>query len=192
MKKYLLSLAILIAVSISAKAQFDVGVKGGVNFSNIDADHFDKSTKTGYQAGVFVRVGSAFYLQPEAYLASSGSNFASADNGDYSASVRFTTLNVPLLLGHEFGTSSTNFRLMVGPVYSYLLDKNESYSQNFDNAYHDFGKYNNSTLGYQVGAGVDFAGLTADLRYEGGLSKLNPNYGQRANIWSISVGFKIL
>lgn len=193
MKKYLLSLALLVAVSISAKAQFDVGIKGGVNFSSINADQLNKSTKTGYQAGVFLRVGSAFYIQPEAYVASSGGDFNSTNNGtSYSGSVRFTTLNVPLLLGHEFGTSSTNFRLMVGPVYSYNLSKSESFSQNFNSAYRDFGNYNNSTLGYQVGAGVDFAGLTADLRYEGGLSKLSPDYGQRANIWSVSIGFKIL
>lgn len=193
MKKYLLSLAMLIAVSISAKAQFNLGIKGGVNFSSINADQLNKSTKTGYQAGVFARVGTAFYIQPEVYLGSSGGNFNSNNNGtDYSASVRFTTLNVPLLLGHEFGSSSTNFRLMVGPVYSYNLSKSESFSQNFNNAYHDFGTYNNSTLGYQVGAGVDIFGLTADLRYEGGLTKLNSSYGQRANIWSISVGFKIL
>jgi len=192
MKKYLFILTILVTISISAKAQFDFGVKGGVNFSNIDANQLDKSTKTGYQVGAFLRVGSAFYLQPEVYLASTGGNFSDPNNGDNSASVRFTTLNVPLLLGHEFGTSNTNFRLMVGPVYSYLLNKDESFSENFNNAYHDFGNYNNSTLGYQVGAGVDFAGLTADLRYEGGLSKLNPEYGQRANIWSISLGFKIL
>ncbi|MGN6179060.1 MAG: porin family protein [Mucilaginibacter sp.] len=193
MKKYLLSLVIMVAVSISAKAQFDLGIKGGVNFSNIDANQLNKSTKTGYQVGAFLRVGSAFYLQPEVYLGSSGGNFNSTSNNtDYSASVRFTTLNVPLLLGHEFGSTSTNFRLMVGPVYSYLLSKNESFSQNFTDAYHDFGNYKNSTLGYQVGAGVDIMGITADLRYEGGLSRLNENYGQRANIWSISVGFKIL
>jgi hypothetical protein len=192
MKKCLLSLILLIAASISARAQFDLGVKGGVNFSNIDANQLDKSTKTGYQVGAFLRVGSAFYLQPEVYLGSTGGNFSAPSNSDASASVRFTTLNAPLLLGHEFGTSSTNFRLMVGPVYSYLMNKNESFSQNFNNAYHDFGNYNNSTLGYQAGAGVDFAGFTADLRYEGGLSKLNPNYGQRANIWSVSLGFKLL
>lgn len=193
MKKYLLSIAILVTVSISARAQFDVGIKGGVNFSSINADQLSKSTKTGYQAGVFLRVGSAFYLQPEAYVASTGGNFSSTNNGtDYTGSVRFTTLNVPLLLGHEFGSPSTNFRLMVGPVYSYNLSKNESFSQNFTDAYHDFGNYKNSTLGYQVGAGVDILGITADLRYEGGLSKLNPNYGQRASIWSVSIGFKLL
>ena len=33
MKKYLLSAAILIMISISAKAQFSLGIKGGANFS---------------------------------------------------------------------------------------------------------------------------------------------------------------
>jgi hypothetical protein len=189
MKKILLSVAILIAVSISAKAQFSLGVKGGVNFSKINTDNFDESTKTGYQFGLFARVGGATYLEPELYLGSSGGNI-NTSNG--TADVKFTTLNVPLLLGHKFGTSSTNLHINAGPVYSYIMNQDKSYSQNFSDAYHDFGNYNNSTLGYQVGAGVDILGLTGDLRYEGGLSKLNSSYGQRANIWSVSVGFKFL
>ncbi len=40
MKKFLLSAALLIAVCISAKAQFSLGIKGGVNYSHIDADNF--------------------------------------------------------------------------------------------------------------------------------------------------------
>ena len=75
MKKYLLSVALLVAVCISAKAQFSVGIKGGVNFSNINTDNFNSSTRTGYQAGVFARFGSAFYLQPEVYLSSTGGKF---------------------------------------------------------------------------------------------------------------------
>jgi len=189
MKKYFLSLVILIAVSISAKAQFSLGVKGGVDFSKIDADNFNESTKTGYQIGAFARLGGATYLQPELYVASSGGNL---DASDGTANIKFTTLNVPLLLAHRFGTGSANLHIMAGPVYSYLMSQDKSFSQNFDAAYHDFGNYNNSTIGYQAGAGVDFLGLTADLRYEGGLSKLNPSYGQRANIWSVTVGFKLL
>jgi len=189
MKKYLLSLLILTVISISAKAQFSVGIKGGVNFSQINTDNFSESTKTGYQIGAFARLGGATYLEPELYLASSGGEVNSS-NG--TANVRFTTLNVPLLLAHRFGTASTNLHLMVGPVYSYIMNQDKNFSQNFNAAYHDFGNYNNSTLSYQAGAGVDFLGLTGDLRYEGGLSKLNSAYGQRANIWSVSVGFKFL
>ncbi len=193
MKKYLLSIALLIAVSISAKAQFSLGIKGGVNFSKINTDNFKESTLTGYQAGVFARIGNGLYVQPEVYLGSSGGKFnANSDGTDYSAKVRFTTLNVPVLIGKSFGASTLNFRIMAGPVYSYNLSKSESLSNNFDNAFNDFGKYNNSTLGFQAGAGIDVGPATVDLRYEGGLTKINDNYGQRQNLWALSVGFKIL
>lgn len=191
MKKYLLCLALLLTIGISARAQFSLGVKGGVNFSKINTDNLNESTKTGYQAGLFARFGSDLYLQPEVYLSSTGGKFSSSNNGtDYNADVRFTNLSVPLLLGKSFGSKDLNFRLMVGPVYTYTLDKNENFSQNFTNAYHDFGNYNNSTLGFQAGGGVDIGPITADLRYEGGLTKVNPDFGQRQNLWALSVGFK--
>lgn len=189
MKKYLLSVALLVAVCISAQAQFSLGIKGGVNFSNINADNFNESTRTGYQAGVFARFGNAFYLQPEVYLSSTGGSLVTTD-GAFKAKVNFTNMSVPLLLGHSFGTKDLNFRLMVGPVYTYALSKNESFSDNANAAIADFGHYNNSTLGFQAGGGVDIGPITADLRYEGGLTKINPNYGQRQNLWALSVGFK--
>jgi hypothetical protein len=191
MKKYLLSLAILIALSISAKAQFSFGVKAGPNFSSLNTENLHDSPLAGFQAGVFARFGTGFYVQPELYLASSGGKFQSNDD-DFNGQVRFTTLNVPLLFGETFGTPNLNFRIMAGPVYTYLENTDESLRTNIDAAYADFGHYNNSTLGYQVGAGVDVQSITIDLRYEGGLSKLNSDFGQRANIWSLSVGFKIL
>jgi hypothetical protein len=189
MKKYLLSVALLIAVCISAKAQLSVGIKGGVNFSQINTDNFNESTRTGYQVGAFARIGNAWYLQPELYLSSTGGKFVTRD-GDFSAKVNFTNLSVPLLLGHSFGTKDLNFRLMAGPVYTYALNKSESFSDNTNAAIADFGHYNNSTLGYQAGGGVDIGPITADLRYEGGLTKINPDFGQKQHLWALSVGFK--
>ena len=191
MKKYLLSAVLLLALSISAKAQFSLGIKGGVDFSKINTDNLNSSTTTGYQAGIFARIGTGLYLQPELYLSSAGGKFNSDDNA-YSAKVKFTNLNVPLLVGEQFGGKNLNFRVMAGPIYTSQLSKSESFSQNFNNAYNDFGHYNNSTLGFQAGAGVDIGAITADLRYEGGLTKINSDYGQRQNLWALSVGFKIL
>jgi len=193
MKKLLLSVALLIAVCISAKAQFSLGIKGGVNFSKISADNVKNSTVTGYQAGVFARIGSAFYLQPEVYLSSSGGKFDfNTTNTTTTASgkVTFTNLNVPLLLGHSFGSKDLNFRLMVGPEYTYALSKSQDFDDNVNGAYNDFGKYKNSTIGFQAGGGVDIGPITADLRYEGGLTKINPDFGQRQSLWALSVGFK--
>ena len=190
MKKYLLSAALLVAVCISANAQFSLGVKGGVNFSKINADNLNESTKTGYQAGVFARFGNAFYLQPELYLSSTGGDLTVTNDASVKADVKFTNLSVPLLLGHSFGSKDLNFRLMVGPIYTYVLDKSESLSGNFTDAYNDFGAYNKSTLGFQAGGGVDFGPITADLRYEGGLTDINPHFGQRQSLWALSVGIK--
>jgi hypothetical protein len=70
------------------------------------------------------------------------------------------------------------------------MDQDKNFSANFSGAYADFGNYNNSTLGYQAGAGVDIGPITADVRYEGGLTEINKNYGQKQNLWAVSVGFK--
>jgi hypothetical protein len=189
MKKHLLSMAILIALSISARAQFSLGVKGGVNFSTINNDNLKSSSVAGYQIGGFARFGGGFYLQPELYLSSTGGQFDSNDNV-YSAHVRFTNLNVPVLLGLKFGPKDLNFRVMAGPIYTSVLSQSDNFSQNFNNAYNDFGHYKNSTLGYQAGAGVDIGAITADLRYEGNLTDINSSFGQRQNLWALSVGFK--
>jgi hypothetical protein len=189
MKKYILSIAVLVAVSISAKAQFSLGIKGGVNYSTINTDNLRSSSVAGYQAGLFARIGGGLYLQPEVYLSSTGGKFNSNDN-QYSGDVKFTNLNVPVLLGLRFGPKNLNLRVMAGPIYTSVLSTNENISDSFRSAYNDFGQYKKSTLGYQAGAGIDLGSITADLRYEGGLNDINPNYGQRQRLWALSVGFK--
>jgi hypothetical protein len=193
MKKCLLSIAILFVAAISAKAQFSLGAKAGINFSKINTTNVSESSVTGYQAGLFARFGSGLYVQPELYLGSSGGKFNFQNNNNTvttNGKVTFTTLNVPLLLGKGFGGDNLNFRIMAGPIFSYVLSKNENFGDNLGDAYKDFGNYKNSTLGYQVGGGVDIGHITADLRYEGGLTKINESFGQRQNIWALSVGFK--
>lgn len=195
MKKYILSIAALIFLSIGAKAQFTLGLKGGLNVSKINNDNLSESTVTGYQFGAFARIGKGFYLQPEMYVGSKGGQFNFDSNGTNtggSAKVRFTSLDVPLLLGESFGAKSLNFRIMAGPIYSYILNTDQSFSDNLSEAYKDLGNYNNSTLGYQAGAGIDLGNISLDARYEGGLTQLNSKYGQRQNLWHISLGFKIL
>lgn len=191
MKKYILSAAILLFIGVSARAQFSLGVKGGVNFSQIHSDNLHNSSVTGYQAGLFARVGGPLYLQPELYLSGTGGHFRS-DDGNYSGNVRFTNLNVPLLVGYRFGPKNLNFRLMAGPIYTYVMNTDRNLSDNFSAAFNDFGHYRSSTLGYQAGFGVDLGAISADLRYEGNLTDINPDYGQRQNLWALSVGFKLL
>ena len=192
MKKYLLSAALLITVCVSAKAQFNLGIKGGVNYSTINSDNLKSSSVAGYQAGLFARIGGGLYLQPEVYVSSSGGKFDSNDN-TYSGKVTFTNLNVPVLVGLRFGPKNLNFRVMAGPEYISKLSQNDNLSGNFNAAYNNFGNaYKNNMLGYQAGVGVDIGSLTVDFRYQGDFDNYNSNYNQHQNLWALSVGFKIL
>lgn len=190
MKKYLLSAALLITVCFSTQAQFSLGIKGGVNFSSINSDNLKSSTVAGYQAGLFARIGGGLYLQPEVYLSSSGGKFTSNDN-TYTGNVKFTNLNVPVLLGLRFGPKNLNLRIMAGPEYISALSQSDNLSSNFNAAYNNFGNaYKNNMLGYQAGAGVDLGALTVDLRYQGDFNNYNSTYNQKQNLWALSVGFK--
>lgn len=195
MKKYLFSLAALLVIGISAQAQFVLGLKGGFNISKINTDNFTQSNIAGYQLGAFARIGKGFFVEPEIYASSKGGQFNFDSNGTTTggnAKVRFTTLDVPILIGESFGASSFNIRAMFGPVYSYVLDRNSSFSSNLSAAYQDLGDYNHSTLGYQAGLGVDLGNVALDVRYEGGLTSISQKYGERPNLWSVTLGFKIL
>jgi hypothetical protein len=192
MKKYLLSAALLVTISFSTQAQFSLGIKGGVNYSSINSDNLKSSTVAGYQAGLFARIGGGLYLQPEVYLSSSGGEFTSSDN-NYTGNVKFTNLNIPVLVGLKFGPKNLNFRVMAGPEYISVLSQNDNLSANFNNAYNNFGNaYKSNMLGYQAGAGVDLGALSVDLRYQGDFDNYNSAYNQKQNLWALSVGFKFL
>jgi len=191
MKKIILSALILLTAVISANAQFNLGIKGGVNYSTISSDNLKNSSVAGYQAGLFARIGGGVYLQPEVYLSSSGGSFTSNDN-TYSGKVTFTNLNVPVLVGLRFGPKNLNFRVMAGPEYISKLSQNQNLSANFNNAYANFGNsYKSNMLGYQAGLGVDLGAATVDFRYQGNFDNYNDTYNQHQNLWALSVGFKI-
>ncbi len=191
MKKYLLSAAMLLLLSIGAKAQFSVGIKGGVNFSSIDADNFKSSSVAGYQVGAFLRLGGPIYLQPEVYVSGEGGHFESNDN-TYSGNVKFTNLNVPVLVGLRFGPKNLNLRVMAGPMYTSVMSTSESFNQNFHAAFNNFDVYKKDNFGYQAGVGIDLGAITADLRYQGKFSNIDQNYNQQPHLFALSIGFKLL
>lgn len=196
MKKIIL-FGLLIAASLSTFAQlpsFNLGLKAGMNLSSLKADKtFGEENRLGYQIGAWARVGGmGFYVQPEAYLASKGGKFniPLVNNVQEEARARFTTLDVPVLLGTKIGTDKMNIRFMAGPMISFVLDKSVKGNVN---QVTDFGNYKNQTWAAQLGAGVDLGSLSVDLRYEAGLSNVNntDQYSQKQRLWHLSVGYKI-
>ncbi|SFA49577.1 Outer membrane protein beta-barrel domain-containing protein [Pedobacter suwonensis] len=199
MKKIIFSIVFLTLGWATSKAQtFNLGVKAGVNLAKLNADFASEENRLGYQIGAWARIGGAsFYVQPEAYIGSKGNKFISIqqDNGNEVSAegkVKFTTLDIPVLLGTKFGAKNLNFRLMAGPVISFVLDENSSFSSAYQQAT-DFSNYKNQALGLQAGAGVDVGSISVDLRYEAGLSNISKSekYTQKPNLFQLSLGFKI-
>lgn len=179
--------AVLLTIGIgSASAQsssnVDFGIKAGVNFSTLKTGLgavTDKSGKIGLNAGVFARIGSSVYFQPEVNYVTFSDKYRFNDKA---YEPKFRQLNVPLMVGYKIvNTADLNFRVSIGPDLYYNL-KDPIAPGGF--------KYKDLTAGGVVNAGVDLGHFVLDARYSLGLSKYNPELGQKSNIFSVGAGFK--
>lgn len=202
MKKIILFTCLLGITAITAMAQtpkFTFGIKGGVNYSNLKTkdDLTGEKNIMGYQAGIFSRVGGAgLYFQPELYLGTKGNEFTSLVMNsamiNVKGKIKFTTLDLPLLVGTKIGSNKLNLRFMGGPILSFIIDENNTLGSAY-NSVIDFGNYKKQRLGFQAGSGIDLGNLTFDVRYEAGLSNASQSekYSQQQNLVHLSLGFKL-
>jgi hypothetical protein len=173
MKKLILS-AFFICFSAIAFGQvlpsFQFGIKGGTNLSKLTTDNtLSSDNRSGYYAGVWARIGAAgIHFQPELYLA--GKNTTLTNDAGLENKVKFTSVDVPLLVGTKIGAAGVGLRLNTGPVVSFILDDKQSFGDAAGNVFR--GDFKNQALAWQFGAGFDFGKLGLDLRYEAGLSKI--------------------
>ena len=147
------------------------GIKGGANLSKFTTENtFDSENRAGYYVGLWSRFGAAgIHLQPELYL--SGKNTTLVSNAGGENEVRFTSLDVPVLVGTKFGAAGVGLRLNTGPVFSFILDEEQKITDATGNIFR--GDFKDQNFSWQFGAGLDFGKLGIDLRYEKGLSKVS-------------------
>jgi hypothetical protein len=197
---------------------FRFGIKAGANLSNIRGNDLSLSNNGtafnfrdmsdrafGFVGGVFMRFGRDFYVQPEILLSQKGGKFSVYENGVTDPSgnvdVRFTNLDVPLLLGVRIAKT---FRINAGPVATFRMSDNGKISDSFrqytgDNTQEVLD--NRTAFGYQAGVGFDFGRLSLDVRYEGnfndvvniqyGNQQTQSQFGRKSNLWQASLGFAL-
>lgn len=196
-----LTLVLIVGIVIQSNAQagFRVGLKGGLNFANIDTD-ISTDSRTGYHIGAFATVKiTKFAIQPELIYSAQG-NQLSADGFDDLKS-KFNYLNIPVMVkfyllgglnlqaGPQFGflTSARSDR----PVFDPL---NNGFTVDEDADVRDSFKGSDISLG--LGAGWDLPfGLTADVRYNLGLSDISDEEGAdevKNQVFQISVGYRFI
>ncbi len=193
MKKSLLTLICLVVAISAAQAQLlpsiKFGVKGALGFSSLSSEGkvFNSDTKTGYQLGLWGRVGVAgFHVQPEAYFASKK---VGVETEGQEGDATFKSFDVPVLLGTKIGLGPIGVRIQAGPVFSFAQDGKVSFTTATD-----WDRYKKTSTGIIGGIGADISKFTVDLRYEHGLSDLNdsPDYNQKIRMWTVGVGFAFL
>lgn len=194
MKRFTLT-ALLMCSTFFAFSQvlpsFQFGIKGGFNLSKFSTENtFSSDNKAGYYGGIWTRIGAAgIHLQPELYL--SGKNTTLKGSGGQENKVKFTSLDVPVLIGTKIGAAGIGIRLNTGPVASFILSE----EQTFEDAASDIfdGKFKDQAFAWQIGTGLDVGKLSVDLRYEMGLSKLNSaGYPDtKLNMFTFGIGIKL-
>lgn len=196
MKKILLS-AFFICFSAVAFSQilptFQFGVKGGANLSKLSTQNtFSSDNSAGYYAGVWARIGAAgIHFQPELYLSGKNSTLTSNDAASQENKVKFTSLDVPLLIGTKIGAAGVGVRLNTGPVVSFILDDKQSIGNATNSVFK--GDFKNQSVGWQFGAGLDIGKLGVDLRYEAGLSKIGKSgYNDtKLNLFTLGLALRL-
>ncbi len=167
MKKLLFFLVVL-CIAGAANAQvpaFSFGPKIGVNLSQVttNLNTINDEMKTGLQLGVFARIGSKTYLQPELLYSTSGVKFSNVPVGGASK-IDMKSIDVPLMLGTRLvNLKVVNVRLMAGPVASFMVDKKVDYNGAIT-ATREVSIKDANWKG-QIGLGVDVLMFTLDVRY---------------------------
>ncbi len=197
MKKIIFLLAItFVSANLYAQGPVNFGPKIGYTSSKIKTDMkgINEEIKNGFEIGAFVRVKlKKFYLQPELYYAIKG---GALDTANLTQEIQLNTLDIPILFGYKvIGKDAFNFRLFVGPVASFIVNK--TIKLNGDKLNDDLvdNSIKDAIWGLQMGAGVDFLMFTLDVRYELGLNDINSDDTGaefKSNTFHVSLGWKIL
>jgi hypothetical protein len=189
--------------------QSGFGIKGGINFNKVYTDagslgnNFKESlnTKTGYNFGVFGRLGKgSFFLQPELMVVSRKGEFLltpTSGGNPVSVEMKYSNLDIPLLVGFK---PFSFLRIMAGPVASLKLSESQKLKDSI-NGYVNSG-YDNvmkeATYGYQWGIGTRILGFEIDLRKEGSLADItalnlsgNSQFTQKSTGWQLTIARKI-
>ncbi len=207
MKTFLVSILFSLFLFNFSQAQSgnNFGLKLGLSTDNLNGETIQndglslaiKDASYGFHIGAFarVRLGEKFHIQPEVLFNSETVDYTLNDVSqnviNKIVSETYQNLDFPLLAGWQFGF----LRLNAGPVgHVHVASKSDigsnvpTYTQRFENF----------TLGYQAGAGLDIWRLVVDVRFEGNLSRLGDhmyfagekvNFSQRPSRWILSVGY---
>lgn len=197
MKKIVLLATILLAIVGIAQAQiFDLGVKGGYLYSDMNvksvADMKSKA-KGGYLIGVFARLGGEkWFFQPELQYRARTADFKLKDAAKGNIEVDYKTLDIPLQLGvNLLDLSVVKIGVHTGPVASFKLDESTNIKSTASSLDEHIKDYKSIVWAGQVGVSVDILRFVIDLSYEKGFTDIAEKGAGKNDLFMATVGIKL-
>ncbi|WP_121666650.1 porin family protein [Mesonia aquimarina] len=207
MKKLLFTAALAVLGLGSAHAQADsdlvqIGVKGGVNFSNFTGDDsWDSESRTSFNAGFVAEVpfGERFSIQPEVLYSGQGFDIKQIDqdnlfDNDENIEYQLDYIQIPVLAKIYL---IEGLNVHAGPQIGFLINDEVDYQPNSDG-----GDINSDLLpepndiDFSIAAGVEYKfdnGFFIQGRYNHGLSKIfsddDSGVDIKNSVWQAGVGF---
>jgi hypothetical protein len=198
MKRTILTLAALLVTWLFANAQFNFGIKGGYNsslnldnISTVESGTYDLNDvkgelANGFHGGVFARLGiGKIYIQPEVLYGLQKKQFTFGIQNAINPSsltevenyVTFSTVDIPVLIGYKIVDAKLfNLRAFAGPKFRMNAGSSFEFKTVVNGATFDkdqiYGELKNSSVGLELGAGIDVLMFTLDGR----LSVINDMY----------------
>lgn len=153
------------------------GVRGGVNFSDVNIDGWDTDSKTGLYLGVYKEiplVKSLLFIQPELQYSQEGfsTDFPGFDD------VKVDYLSVPIL-AKVYVLKLLSFE--TGPQFAFLVNDN------------DFGDANSFVPSWAFGTSLNLPfGLSINARYVSGLDDTydNPSLSGKNEVFQLGAAFQ--
>ena len=190
MRQYIL-LAGFILACLTVQAQVKLGIKGGINTTQISPQEIMigdfapvslavKDARYGIHLGALLKITmNKFFIQPEVLLNSSTTTYTYTElNVGRVLEESYQFVDLPLLMGFDLGVLNLN----AGPV-GHVFVSSTSELKNLD-GYRQ--KWNEVHWGWQAGLSFDIWRLNLDLRYEGNFYK----YGDHVSFFGQTYDFK--
>lgn len=181
---HLLLIVLLVAVMVlSARAQVNLGLIGGINIANLkgeDAETGEKidfSSRTAFGVGGVLDIGFSenVSLRFEPMYLQKGAKQSVDINGTGEATFKVATLEVPALLKVSLGTATTRPYIFAGPAIAFILSSDLELSGGgitVKGDASDITKSTDFTIGFGGGVNIHLESISVFIegRYALGLS----------------------
>ncbi len=184
MRKSILLLGLALCLSTAGFSQVSLGVKGGLNFANLDVTSASATydQKTGYHVGAFLRIKVPILtIQPEVIYSRQG---ATVKDVTSSSDAHLDYFNIPIILKLNL---PLGLNIQAGPQFGFLASAKIG-----DQNIKDELKGSDTSIAMGLGWDLPF-GLCVDARYNLGISEINDAAASNATknqVFQLSAGFK--